>query len=54
MRAGELAQPLTGCHAWESGPHVLTRQHSGSGSGGVGAGELALRAGDQEADPASC
>ena len=39
-RVGELAQPLTGCSTWESEPCTLTGQHSGAGSGGVGAGEL--------------
>lgn len=44
VQGGELAQPLTGCSTWERGPQTLTGQHSGAGSGGMGVGELALKA----------
>lgn len=40
----ELAQPLEGGSTWELGAHALPGQHSGASSGGVGVGELALRA----------
>lgn len=33
---------------WESGSHALTGQHSGAGSGGLGAGEPVPRAWEQE------
>ena len=46
---------ITGCHSleirgstWESGVCNLTGQHSGTGSGGGGVGELAPRAREQE------
>ena len=47
-KEAELAQPYIGCSTWESGPYTLTGQHSGTGFGCLGVGELALRACGQE------
>lgn len=48
LRAGELAQSLIGCSTWDSGLGTLTGEHSEAGSGGMGMGELAPRAREQE------
>ena len=39
----ELAQPLTNCSTWESGPHALIGQPSEADFEGMGSSELALR-----------
>lgn len=48
VKVGALAQPLTGCNTWGSGPCTLTGQYSGTSFGGLGVGKLALRACEQE------
>lgn len=40
MRAGELGQPLAECSTWDF-LCTSSEQHTGVGSGGMGAGELA-------------
>jgi hypothetical protein len=50
-QAGELAQTLTGCNTCESRTSTLTEQHSGAGSGGMGAGGSTPRAWEQEGWP---
>lgn len=53
--AWESWPTLTGYNTWKSGPHALTGQHSGTGSGGMGMGSW-LRAWEQELTlpPADC
>jgi hypothetical protein len=48
VRESELYQPLSGCSTWENGHHALIGQHNGAGSGGMGEGELAPSAWEQE------
>ena len=50
LRVGELAQPLTGCNIWESGPCASIGHHSGADSRGMGTGEQA-QGQERRADP---
>jgi hypothetical protein len=43
-----LRPNLISCSTWENGPWTLPRQHSGTGSGDMGAFKLILRALEQE------
>lgn len=48
MRVGELILSLPGCHTWESWLYASPRQGSRVDPDVMEAGELALKAGEQE------